>query len=79
MARRIGQIAVVGAVALVLAGAVASPAEARRRMAENAANHAIGLCFVNGGNPDAYTYGGTIYVSCAWEDGSVDTLEFSDD
>jgi hypothetical protein len=74
--QRIARIAAVGAVALVLAGAVAPVAEAARRDAVRAANHAVGLCFHNGGNPDAYEYGGTIYVSCTWEDGSVDTLDY---
>jgi hypothetical protein len=74
--RRIARIAAVGAVALVLAGAVASPAEASRRQAVGAANQAVGTCFYNGGDPNAYEYGGTVYVSCTWEDGSVDTLDF---
>jgi hypothetical protein len=75
--RRIGQIAAVGAVALVLAGAVASPAEAmRRRDAVSGANIAVGYCFNGGGDPNSYEYGGTIYVSCTYDDGSVVTVDF---
>ena len=80
MGRRIAQIVTVGAVVLVLTGTVASPADAmKRREAVRAANAAISMCFHNGGNPDAYEYGGTLYVSCTWEDGSVDTLDYSYD
>jgi hypothetical protein len=74
--RRLGRIAAVGAVALVLAGAVAAPAEARRSDAVTAANLAVGMCFSNGGDPNAYETGGAIYVTCTWEDGSVTTLYF---
>lgn len=75
--RRIGRIAAVGAVALVLAGTMAAPAEAmRRRDAVGGANMAIGYCFNGGGDPNSYEYGGTIYVSCTYDDGSVDTLDF---
>ena len=77
--RRIGQIAAVGAIALVLTTAVASPADARRSEAERAANLAISYCFNQGGNPGADIYGGTIYVSCSWDDGTIDILDFTDD
>lgn len=76
--RRIGQLAAIGGVALVLTAAVASPADARPRESMVAANMAIDYCFVQGGTPDAYIIGSTTYVSCAWEDGSVDTLAFRD-
>lgn len=76
--RRISQVTAVGAVALLLAAATASPADAaKRRDAVRAANGAISTCFHNGGDPNAYEYGGTVYVSCTWEDGSVDTLDYS--
>lgn len=76
--RRITQFAVVGAVVLVLTATVASPVDAmKRREAVRAANAAISMCFHNGGDPNAYEYGGTLYVSCTWEDGSVDTLDYS--
>lgn len=76
--RRVAQIAAVGAVALVLAGAVSSPAEAmRRRDASVMANSAIGMCFDGGGDPNSYEYGGTIYVSCTYENGDVVTVDFS--
>lgn len=78
--RRIVQVAAVGAIALVLAGTVASPADAmRRRDAVIDANNAIGTCFDNGGDPNSYEYGGAIFVSCTWEDGSVDTVGFDYD
>ncbi len=77
--RRIGQLAAVGAMALVLTTAVVSPADARRSEAERAANLAISYCFNQGGNPGADVYGGTIYVSCSWEDGTIDILDFTDD
>ncbi len=78
-ARRIGQIAAVGAVALVLTAAVASPSEARRNAAQDGANLAISYCFNQGGNPDADVIRGTIYVSCSWEDGTIDILDFPDE
>jgi hypothetical protein len=75
--RRIGQIAAVGAVALVLAATMASPAAAMRRYtAVQYANSTVSSCFYNGGDADSYEYGGTIYVSCTWEDGEVVTLDF---
>jgi hypothetical protein len=37
---------------------------------------AVGMCFNGGGSPDSYEYGGTIYVSCTYDDGSVTTVEF---
>jgi hypothetical protein len=75
--RRVVQMAAVGAVALVLAGTVASPAEAmRRRDAVEDANNAVGMCFNGGGNPDSYEYGSTVYVSCSYENGSVVTVDF---
>lgn len=74
--RRVVQVAAVGAVALVLAGTVASPAEARRRDSVNDANRAIGVCFSGGGEPNSYESGGSIFVSCSFEDGTFDTVEF---
>lgn len=75
--RRIGRIVAVGAVALVLAGSVASPAEAMRRSsAVMDANMVIGMCFDGGGTPDSYEYGNTIYVSCVHEDGTVTTIDY---
>ena len=75
--RRLTQVAAVGAVTLVLAGATAHPADAmRRRDAVSGANMAVGGCFNGGGSPDSYEYGGTIYVSCTYDDGSVVTVHF---
>ncbi len=75
--RRLAQVAAVGAVALVLAGATTHSADAmRRRDAVGGANMAVGGCFNGGGSPDSYEYGGTIYVSCTYEDGSVVTVDF---
>jgi hypothetical protein len=74
--RRIAQLATVGAVALVLTGAMASPAEASRREAVRAANHAIGMCFHNGGDPNVYEGGGKITITCTSEDGSESGLDF---
>jgi hypothetical protein len=66
-----------GAVALVLAGTVVSPAEAmRRRDSVDLANSAIGMCFSGGGDPNSYEYGSTIFESCTYEDGSVVTVDF---
>lgn len=66
-----------GAVTLVIGATAATPADAmRRREAVSHTNRIIGYCFNGGGTADSYEYGGTIYVSCTWEDGSVDTSEF---
>jgi hypothetical protein len=75
--RRLAQIAAVGAVTLVLAGSTTHSADAmRRRDAVGGANMAVGGCFNGGGSADSYEYGGTIYVSCTYEDGSVVTVDF---
>ena len=69
--RRIGRIAAVGAVALILAGTAAAPAEARtRRQAVYLANSAIGACFELGGDPWVDEGGGGFSFICTWEDGN---------
>lgn len=75
--RRLAQVAAVGAVTLVLGATAVTPADAMRRSeAVGHANRIIGYCFNGGGTADSYEYGGTLYVSCTWEDGSVDSSEF---
>lgn len=75
--RRLAQVAAVSAVTLVLTGATTLSADAmRRRDAVGGANMAVGGCFNGGGTPDSYEYGGTIYVSCTYDDGSVVTVDF---
>jgi hypothetical protein len=75
--RRFTQIAAVGAVTLGLARVTTRSADARRRRdAVSGANMAVGMCFNGGGSPDSYEYGGTIYVSCTYDDGSVTTVDF---
>ena len=77
--RRLGRLAAVGAVALVLAGAAASPAEAvTRRGAATMTNTAIGICFEAGGDPIVEEGGGSFVLSCYQEDGSYwwDSYEY---
>ena len=75
--RRLAQAAAVGAITFVLGATAAQPVDAMpRRDAVSGANTAIGYCFNGGGSPDSYEYGGTIYVSCTYDDGSVSTVDF---
>lgn len=66
-----GRIAAVGALALVLAGTVASPATASMK----GANAAIDLCFQSGGDPTPFEFAGVWAVGCKYLDGTdqVDT------
>jgi hypothetical protein len=80
---RLRRALAVGAVALTLAGTIATPAEARDRGgAAYQANDAIDACFVAGGDPDVYEYGGSIAVWCFYEEGqgwdSVDFYDYDD-
>ena len=82
--QRIGRIAAVGAVALLLAGAVMTPAEAmRRRESVKLVNDAMGACMDLGGDPAAEeatgmlnpegsegSLGGGFSFSCLMPDGS---------
>lgn len=74
--RTVGRIAAVGAVGLVLAGAVATPAEARtRREARNTANNDGGMCFETGGSHYATDSGFSFQMACVWEDGTMTEWE----
>jgi hypothetical protein len=81
MKRTIGRWATVGAVALILAGAVAAPAGAMRRsQAVRMVNQIIWDCFSIGGDPYVEEATGAGFVfTCWYEDGSVNTLEFEYD
>jgi hypothetical protein len=78
---RIGRIVAVGAVALVLAGtAAANPAEAMRRYeAVQYANSAVDSCFSAGGDASAYDFGGSIGITCIFEDGGEVTWDIDYD
>jgi hypothetical protein len=73
-------MAAVGAVALVLAGTMAAPAEARRRSdAVIYANRAIDICFAGGGDPSVTEYSGAFYFTCVHESGAVTEMELTYD
>jgi hypothetical protein len=59
--QRLGRIAAVGAVALLLVGTVAPTAEALPRQA---ANIFVDLCIGDGGNPLVFDFGGVWAVGC---------------
>jgi hypothetical protein len=74
---RIGRLAAVGAAALLLAGVVATSAEARPRSAAvSQVNGAIGLCFWVGGDPYVYEFPGSFSFGCLFEDGRADWYDF---
>jgi hypothetical protein len=67
--RQLGRIAAVGAVALVLVGTMAVPAEAQRRSeAVVRVNRAIEICFAAGGDPDTEEIGTSFRVDCLFPD-----------
>jgi len=69
-------MAAVGAMALVLAGAVAAPAEARPRSAAVAtANQSVDTCFSLGGEPTIYEFPVAFNFGCIYEDGSTDWFD----
>jgi hypothetical protein len=67
MARRMGQIAAVGAVALLLVGSAAAPAAAKPR---HIANAHIDACFDNGGEVYTFYYLGVWGVGCTFPSGA---------
>jgi hypothetical protein len=71
--QRLGRIAAVSALALLLAGSIATPAGAMKRsQVVRIVNGAIGLCFSSGGYPDVEEspVNGGFSVACYWDDGS---------
>jgi hypothetical protein len=72
-AKTAGRLAAVGAVALVLAGAVATPAEARPKTprwveAED------GECADAGGDPTLFAFFGVYAVACDYGEGDVEVI-----
>lgn len=69
--RRIGRIAAVGAVALVLAGTAAAPSAAmtRSEMARTVHGHHH-MCYELGGQSFVYDFGGVVSMGCLYGDGS---------
>lgn len=64
LGRKIGRIAAVGAVALLLAGTAAAPAGAERNDTVRRVNGTIGDCFGAGGDPTVVEFVGVFVVSC---------------
>jgi hypothetical protein len=70
--RRIGRIAAVGAVALVLVGAVATPVEARTRESARAVLRGeVKICSETGGRFASTDTGASFMVACVWGDGTM--------
>ena len=77
--RRLGRIATVGALALLLAGVLATPAEAMTRSeAFQLAQTMVGMCANVGGDPwveaGSTGNGGGYAVLCTWPDGHSDWM-----
>jgi hypothetical protein len=65
---RVGRLAAVGALALVLAGTAAGHAEARTRQAAvRTMNAAIAICFEGGGEASVYDYSGSFGFACVYD------------
>jgi hypothetical protein len=74
--QRIGRIAALGAVALVLAGVVATPAEARTRESARAVARADGgMCAETGGYHSVRDTGSSVQMLCYYDDGTMHEWE----